>query len=140
MRLEDVVHFRDSLPHSETLRLERESHILLLVKYSNPVYDGMVPGKLYEYIGARRPILGLVPEGEAKSLIDELRRGETAPLDDPELVANAILRMYDHYAEGKLEDAYDLSPRPEFRRDNLAGTSPGCWTASSRAIRHGDRT
>jgi glycosyltransferase involved in cell wall biosynthesis len=121
MRLEDVVHFRDSLPHSETLRLERESHILLLVKYSNPVYDGMVPGKLYEYIGARRPILGLVPEGEAKSLIDELHRGETAPLDDPELVANAILRMYDHYAGGSLEHAYDLSPRPEFRRDNLAG-------------------
>jgi hypothetical protein len=28
--------------------------------------------------------------------------------------------MHDHFVNGTLDDAYDLSPRPEFRRENLA--------------------
>ncbi|HET6350078.1 MAG TPA: hypothetical protein VFH88_13445, partial [Candidatus Krumholzibacteria bacterium] len=49
LNLGDVVRFLDPLPHPQTLRAERSAHILLLVKHDDPRYDGLVPGKLYEY-------------------------------------------------------------------------------------------
>jgi glycosyltransferase involved in cell wall biosynthesis len=114
--LGEVVEFRDTVSHPESLRLERTSHILLLVKHSDPLYRGIVPGKLYEYIGAERPILALVPEGEAARIVTELRRGETVPVDDVDAIHRVIAAMYDKYERGALDDAYNLSVVPEFRR------------------------
>lgn len=119
--LGDVVEFRDTVSHAESLRLERTSHILLLIKHSNPVYRGIVPGKLFEYIGVRRPILALVPDGEVKSMIHRLNRGEAAPPDNPREIASQIGRMYELYVEGALNRAYDLSPVAEFDRARLTG-------------------
>jgi hypothetical protein len=115
-----VVTFRDTAPHSDTLKIERSSHILVLIKHANPLYDGLVPGKLYEYIGARRPILALVPEGEAAAIVRRHRRGEVAPHDVPDKIAGALASMYAGYRAGTLDAAYDLSPVADYRRDVLA--------------------
>jgi glycosyltransferase involved in cell wall biosynthesis len=114
--LDGVVEFHDTVSHADSLKLERRSHILLLVKHSNPLYKGIVPGKLYEYVGARRPILAVVPNGEAKEIVTGLRRGETAPPDDPAAIAQALDVMYAKYEAGTLEVDYDLSVVAEFQR------------------------
>ena len=121
LQLGDVVAFRDPLPHSEILRTERAAHILLLVKHDNPRYDGLVPGKLYEYIGLRRPVLALAPPGEARDLVTSLRRGEVASPSDAGEIERALRAMIAHHRAGTLETAYDLSARPEFDRARLAG-------------------
>jgi hypothetical protein len=117
LSLDDVVQFRDSASHRDTLKMERSSHVLMLI---NP-YPEIVVGKLYEYIGVCRPILALLPGGEGKELVRSHRRGETAPMDNAELIAEKIAIMYEKYADGMLEDAYDLSPLPQFDRKYLAG-------------------
>ncbi len=119
--LTDVVEFRGTASHEETLQLERTSHILLLVKHLNPLYRGIVPGKLYEYMGVRRPILALVPDGEAKDTILRFRLGEIASLDDARGIADKTAEMYGAYQRGVLDRAYDLTFRPEFERETLAG-------------------
>jgi glycosyltransferase involved in cell wall biosynthesis len=119
--LSDVVEFRDSVPHEETLQLEKRSHILLLIKHVNPDYDGIVPGKLFEYIGVRRPILALVPDGEAKRHVESLKRGVTVAQDDIEAVAAKIEELFDEFRNGTLDAAFDLSPQPQFERSSLAG-------------------
>ena len=101
--------------------MERRSHILLVIKHVDPEYRGMVPGKLYEYIGARRPILGLLPEGEAASLVADLRRGEVVAPDDPHAVASALGGFFDRFEAGVLDSSYDLTARPEFERKTRAG-------------------
>jgi glycosyltransferase involved in cell wall biosynthesis len=118
--LGDVVQFRDSLPHDETLQLERRSHILLLIKHVNPDYDGMVPGKLYEYIGVCRPVLALAPDGEAAQLVEGLRRGVVVPQEDERALARTLAGLYDDYERGTLEERFDLTPRREFSRESLA--------------------
>jgi glycosyltransferase involved in cell wall biosynthesis len=123
--LGDVVLFRDPLSHGDVLRAQREAHILLLVKHDNPRYDGLVPGKLYEYIGLRRPILALAPPGEAREIVSSLRRGEVAAPGHPEEIARALRVMIGHHRAGRLEDAYDLSARPEFDRRRQAGELAG---------------
>ena len=119
LQLEDVVSFRDPLPHSEILREQRAAHILLLVKHDNPRYDGLVPGKLYEYIGLRRPVLALAPPGEARDLVVSLRRGEVAAPSSIDEIERALRVMLAHHREGGVDSAYDLSPRPEFDRRRL---------------------
>ncbi len=82
------------MPHEEALQLESSSHILLLIKHINPDYKGIVPGKLYEYIGVRRPVLALVPNGEAARLITDLRRGIVAPQDDEHTIAKILDSLF----------------------------------------------
>jgi hypothetical protein len=121
LNLGEVVSFRDPLPHAEALERARAAHILLLVKHDDARYDGLVPGKLYEYIGLRRPILALAPSGEARDVVASLRRGETASPSRPDEIERALRAMIAHYRAGRLEGAYDLSPHPEFDRARIAG-------------------
>ncbi len=115
--LGNIVEFEDSVSHKETLKIERTSNILLLI---NP-YPEIVLGKLYEYIGVRRPVLGLMPDGEGKDLILSLNRGEAAPPDDPNSIAEKIGVMYDKFIGGILDSSYNIDPLPQFDREHLAG-------------------
>jgi hypothetical protein len=45
------------VPHREAVALQRRADILLLMQWDNPGEQGNVPGKLFEYLAARRPIL-----------------------------------------------------------------------------------
>jgi glycosyltransferase involved in cell wall biosynthesis len=119
--LDGVVDFKDTVTHDEALKIERTSHILLLIKHTNPVYDGIIPGKLYEYIGVRRPILALAPNGEAGDIVKRLGRGEVVEQSDTNELASRIQMMFARFREGTLDSSYDLSQVDEFRRDVLAG-------------------
>lgn len=139
--LEKVVRFRDNIPHSECVKLERESHVLLLIKHDDERYRGLVPGKLFEYIGARRPMLAVAPEGEAASIVRDNRRGEVVSPRDPEAIARAIDKMYRAHLSGSLDGLYDLRRLPELTRragaEMLAGLLDSLtW---SRGPEKGDR-
>jgi hypothetical protein len=49
-----------------------------------------IPSKLFEYIAAKRPIIGIFPEGEAGSLIQETNTGRVFSTDDPLPIVNYL--------------------------------------------------
>jgi hypothetical protein len=53
------VEIREAIPRPEILRLERQADILLECRWQEKAGDGVIPGKLFEYIGARRPIVSI---------------------------------------------------------------------------------
>jgi glycosyltransferase involved in cell wall biosynthesis len=61
------------LPHDETVDLLRSADLLFLPMHDLP--EGrrarIVPGKTYEYLAARRPILAAVPDGDVRDLMRE---------------------------------------------------------------------
>jgi glycosyltransferase involved in cell wall biosynthesis len=114
--LGDCVRFEDNIPHRECVAREMRSHVLLLIKHDDERYRGLVPGKLFEYIGAKRPILAVAPEGEASRIVRDLRRGETPRIDRPEEIAAAIETMYRRYLDGTLESAYSVDGVPRYSR------------------------
>jgi len=118
--LGEVVSFEDNVSHSECVRLECSSHVLLLLKHDDDRYRGLVPGKLYEYLGARRPVLAVVPEGEAADIVRDNRRGEVAPIGDARAIADRISGMYGHFMDGSLESAFSLAELPGFTRRRAA--------------------
>ncbi|HEX7077903.1 MAG TPA: glycosyltransferase [Candidatus Eisenbacteria bacterium] len=88
--LGDVVRFEGQASHVDALAMEAGADLLLLVKSASPRYRDLVPGKLYEYIGAARPVLAVAPEGPAADLVRRLRMGWVADPAAPEKIAEAL--------------------------------------------------
>jgi hypothetical protein len=59
------------------------------------------PGKVYEYIGARKPILGCVPDGFLKQTILEAGGRVTGPKDIAG-IKRALEEFYNEYQAGSL--------------------------------------
>src|SRR3546814_20014060 len=67
---------RDVLVHEEALRRQLESDILVLLQWNDPKEQGSVPGKFFEYLGARRPILVLgLHDGVPATILRERNAG-----------------------------------------------------------------
>lgn len=94
-RLDDVVRFEGQAPHAQILALEAGADLLLLVKSASERYRDLIPGKLYEYIGAARPVLAIAPEGAAADLVRKLRMGWVAAPGAPEAIAAALEKAWE---------------------------------------------
>jgi hypothetical protein len=65
------------LPHDETVREQLEADFLLLPLRREPEYAKVLPGKIFEYLAARRPVLGIGQEdGAAASVLRDAAAGE----------------------------------------------------------------
>ena len=53
----DCVEIREPVDRVESLRLQAAADVLLLLTWDDPQDAGTLPGKLFEYLGIRRPIL-----------------------------------------------------------------------------------
>ena len=73
------------LPHDETVREQRAAGILLLPLRREPEYAKVLPGKIFEYLAARRPVLGIGQEdGAAASVLRDAAAGEMFDWDKKE--------------------------------------------------------
>jgi glycosyltransferase involved in cell wall biosynthesis len=89
--LSGLVRHVGSLDRDDALRLQREADGLLLLTAGSR--RGEATGKLYEYLGAERPILVLGDRSEAARIVEEAGAGVTAPADQPEAIAAALERL-----------------------------------------------
>lgn len=87
--LEKVVHYRGKVTHEESLAIQANSDLLLLLLWNDPGAVGVYTGKIFEYIGARRPILMTGYESGAPALlIRDHGLGMTS--NDPEQIAEYL--------------------------------------------------
>lgn len=101
--LSDCVEKIDYVPHNEVLSYTRRSQALLLLVNNVPNVMGHIPGKTYEYIGSRRPILATGPEdADFARVIRETHSGEVCHFDDLEKMKRVILSWYRKYKKEEL--------------------------------------
>ncbi len=110
-RLDDVIRLEGLIPASEFQAASRGADILLIVVGHNvgaAEHAKAIPGKLFDYLAAGRPILAVGPEGcVAGQMVEELNRGIWALDDQPKEIAHAIDLLLD--GRGR-EGPLDLSP------------------------------
>ena len=94
----------ESLPHKEVLSHLMKSQVLLLPLNDVPNIDGVIPGKMYEYFGAKRPIICIGKEdGDAAEIIKETKTGVVVGFSAKEKLKQEIFRMYHDYKNGQLQ-------------------------------------
>jgi glycosyltransferase involved in cell wall biosynthesis len=100
--LQDAVRVIGYVDHNECIRNLLASDVLWLIVGKGAGEDMMSTGKLFEYLGARKPILGCVPDGVAKTTIEDSGGGIVVQPDDVGGIATAINTFYEKYQSGKL--------------------------------------
>ena len=88
--LEEIVHFRPWVALDEARSFMLQADILWVSLGTGDESSTFIPSKLFEYIAARRPILGFFPEGEASALIKKTGTGITFPTNDHNLIIKSI--------------------------------------------------
>ncbi|MBW8049400.1 MAG: glycosyltransferase family 4 protein [Cytophagales bacterium] len=106
------------LAHSEVLQTLFESQILLLLLNNTPNVMGVIPGKLFEYLAAKRPILCIgPPEGDSGKIIKDCNAGYVYDFEDKVGIKKRLKELYEIY---KSEKHYIKSNKIErYSRKNL---------------------
>jgi glycosyltransferase involved in cell wall biosynthesis len=100
--------------HRDALSLQRDSDaLLLLIPEANGRGLAVLTGKLFEYLGARRPILAAVPQdGEAATLIRRTQTGIVVSPEDVDGLRAALAQLHEQWRAGTLDDLV-LNPQME---------------------------
>ena len=64
--------------------------------------DRQSPGKVYEYIGARKPILACVPEGFIRQTLKETEAAFIVDPTDVDGIASMVRQLHDLFTSKKL--------------------------------------
>ncbi|TDI70027.1 MAG: glycosyl transferase family 1 [Bacteroidetes bacterium] len=107
LSLTDVVDYRGYMTHEDSIQELRKADVLWMTIGDQPGSDGISTGKLYEYFGSRKPILGLVPDGEARKSLLEYGASRVVRPDDIDGVAAAIKELFVQWDSGKLPTPSD---------------------------------
>ncbi|MCX6245482.1 MAG: glycosyltransferase family 4 protein [Bacteroidetes bacterium] len=95
----------DYMPHEEVLKASASSQVLMLLLNNTPNVLGIVPGKLFEYLATRRPVLCIgTTEGDSARIIRESRAGITCDFGDKAVLKEQLLNLYSKYSQGLLQD------------------------------------
>ncbi|MFA3781986.1 glycosyltransferase [Melioribacteraceae bacterium 4301-Me] len=90
------------LEHVEAVKKIKSTDILWMMIGNMKNADTISTGKLFEYFGARKPILACVPDGAAKSALKEYGAAFITAPDDVDDIKNKILDIYSLYKSNKL--------------------------------------
>jgi glycosyltransferase involved in cell wall biosynthesis len=103
--LGDRVELIPHVPRRESLRLQRDSDVLLLlIPEAGGRGRGVLSGKVFEYIAAERPILAVVPpDGAAAQLVRDTDVGLVAPPEDVDAIRDALVELHARWLDGRLD-------------------------------------
>ncbi len=92
--------------HQKALELQRTSQVLLLIEINAEKTKGIIAGKIFEYMVAERPIIGLGPEGaDIAKIIQETNTGTYFLYTEKEQLKSQILAYYNLYKTQQLKTA-----------------------------------
>ena len=118
LNLQSFVKDHGYVNHDEAIAKLKSADVLWFMVGRRRNIDAILPGKVYEYIGAKKPILACVPDGAAKMAVEESGAGYICSPDNIDEIKNTILKIYQDYSSNSLPTPSD-EVLEKFRRDNL---------------------
>ena len=89
--------------HQEAIQIQHDAQVLLLVEMDSPETKSIIPGKLFEYVAANRPILAIGPEGsDVEGIIKETNTGVYFKYTDKEKLKQQLQLYYEAYLKANL--------------------------------------
>lgn len=101
--LSPFLELKGYVSHREAVQLQRSSQVLLLVEIDSEETKSIIPGKLFEYMVSKRPILALGPKAaDISKLIKETKSGMFLEYDQYTLIKDTLLAYFEKFQKGKL--------------------------------------
>jgi glycosyltransferase involved in cell wall biosynthesis len=118
--LTDVVHHVGYVEHREAVAYLRGADVLWMTIGRRPGAEAISTSKLFEYFGARKPILALVPEGAAQRALHGHGAAYVVPPDDVFVISETLRQVYDEWSAGRLPEP-SAAFVEQYDRRRLAG-------------------
>ena len=101
--LEFYTRIIEYVTHEEAVNYQRRSQLLLLAEIDSPQTRGIIPGKLFEYLAAKRPILAIGPEQwEGGEIVKSTNSGIVCNYNSVADLKAVILKWFHLYQQGNL--------------------------------------
>lgn len=117
--LDSIVQRPGFKPRADALRDLAAADCALLVLGPEPASTLILTTKIFEYLAARKPILALVPEGDAAKLIKEAGAGLVVHPRDIESIAAALMELIAGHRRGQPLVSYHDKVVERFDRRRL---------------------
>lgn len=103
-QLDNYLNILGYVSHTEALKYQRSSQVLLLIEIDSFETIGIIPGKLFEYMAAERPILSIGPkQSDVEKIIKDTNAGKYFNYDNLQEVKQYILDCYSKYQQNQLK-------------------------------------
>lgn len=102
LKLEPFVKLHGYIDHNETIKKIKSSDVLWLQVGRKRNIDAILPGKLFEYVGARKPILGCVPEGAAKFALEEYKASYITEPENIDQIKTELIKIHTDFRKSML--------------------------------------
>lgn len=104
LNLSKYIESTEYIPHSKALLKLSKSDVSILILNNTPNVSGIIPGKLFEYIGAKVKILCIGnKEGDSAHIIESNGLGYTADFNDVAELKQNILTLYENKDDGLVQ-------------------------------------
>ncbi len=133
LALSDVVQITGYVAHRQSIAYVLGADVLLLVVATGPGSAGMLTGKIFEYLAARRPILALTPPGAAADLIRESRAGVAIDPENGPAIERQLVEWFKQWQRGELVCNSDADVVARYDRRQLAQTLAKVLDSASAA-------
>ncbi len=108
------------VPHNEAVRMQQSAQVLLLIEINSPETKSIIPGKLFEYMVAGRPVIGIGPAGsDFAEIIEDTQVGIFADYSEKAKLKETIAGYFELYLEGNLSSK--STGIDKYSRRNITG-------------------
>jgi hypothetical protein len=102
--LDDVVETRGPVPADEVARLQADAHALLLLGVTPFRGHELVGSKVFGYLKAARPIVGVLSPDETRNVLRAVQVTTVAGIDAPGEIVATLRRVLHAWTDGRLAD------------------------------------
>jgi hypothetical protein len=101
----DLVEIAPPIAYAEIRRLQREAHALLVLGRTpgRKGHELVAGAKLFGYLQAGRPIIGILPADETRRILGQVGNSLIADADSPTEVVAVFEKLIDAWSKGTLE-------------------------------------
>jgi glycosyltransferase involved in cell wall biosynthesis len=119
--LAEVTEFLPFVPHQQSVNYLLTSSVLLMAIPDVALNRGILPGKIFEYLATRKPVLCVGPAGsDADNVLREAGAGQALPYDDYALMLNTLAQLAQQWQQHPNLDLTTTKPTQYSRRGQAA--------------------
>ncbi len=138
--LKSFTQFNDYKPHSEAIEDMQKASVLLFVIPDTENNEGILSGKLFDYLASGTPLLSVgPPEGDAAHILSDSEAGAIYGFKDKEGLENRVRQLFSAWQENRLNEFMpERSKIKKYERREMAGQTARLLDALCERSRRGN--